>query len=130
MITPKQQASLIEYIKTDFEHRDERGALVQIFREGWRQVNIIQTVAKANRGGHYHRSNRELFYVIEGSFKLTCKSLTSGLTQSVDVQKQDLFIIPPYVAHSFYFPEDTLLLTAYDNGVETPNGIDIWSDGQ
>lgn len=128
MTTPRHHESLIKYLKTDFEHRDERGALVQIFREGWSQVNIIHSIANANRGGHYHKHNKELFYVIEGSFNLTCKSLESGLVQSLDIQEKDLFIIPPYVTHSFLFCADTLLLTAYDNGVEIENGIDIWNE--
>ena len=36
--------------------------------------------------------------------------------------KGDMFKIPPYVLHSFYYEEDTWLVSMYDKGVELQNG--------
>ena len=61
---------LIEFLKADFCFDDERGNLVQLVREGWKQVNVIRSEAGVERGGHYHAQNSEAFYVISGSFEL------------------------------------------------------------
>ena len=54
---------LIQFLKPDFEHTDERGKLVQLVHDGWKQVNVIESKAGQIRGNHYHKVNREAFYV-------------------------------------------------------------------
>ena len=48
---------LIEYIKPDFEFKNENGTLIQLVHEGWKQVNVIFSNATGVRGGHYHKYN-------------------------------------------------------------------------
>ena len=62
---------MIKVIKPDFEFQDERGFLLQLVHEGFRQFNIIFSRQGVFRGGHYHQENTEAFYVISGSFELT-----------------------------------------------------------
>lgn len=113
---------LAEFIKADFEFGDERGSLVQLVHGGWKQVNYITSVAGAFRGGHYHRKNREAFYIVSGGFELQLKDLESGEEQTCNIKKGDFFIIAPNVVHSFKYTEDTALISLYDNGVELPDG--------
>lgn len=111
---------MITLIKPDFVFEDERGSLVQLVREGYKQINVVTSRAGFERGGHFHRLNREGFYVVEGSFTVEVKS--EGKKESYDFRKGDMFIIEPNVVHTFVYHEDSLLVAFYDNGVELPDG--------
>ncbi|WP_167958647.1 cupin domain-containing protein [Anaerosporobacter faecicola] len=111
---------LIELLKPDFIFQDERGDLTQLVHEGFQQVNVIRSVKGVIRGDHYHKLNREAFYVIEGEFKLDVQK--DGIVEHYVFKKGEMFLIPEYVMHSFEFVEDTLLVSFYDKGVELDNG--------
>jgi quercetin dioxygenase-like cupin family protein len=118
---------LIQLLRPDFSHHDERGSLTQLVREGYAQINVVASAAGAERGGHYHKENSEAFFVIAGKFSLT---VSKGDTkESYDFCAGDMFCIPPYVSHSFYFGEYTLLVGMYSQGVENGDGTkDIYPD--
>ena len=117
---------LIEFVKPDFVFENEAGCLRQLVHGGWNQVNVINSVAGSIRGGHYHKQNRECFYIIEGSFKLTVWK--DDIKEEYEIKKGDMFIMPEFVYHTFEYHEDTLLVAMYDNGVELDeNTKDIWS---
>ena len=61
---------LIEFVKPDFTYQNEAGCLNQLVHDGWKQINAITSVAESTRGGHYHKFNKEQFFIIDGSFKL------------------------------------------------------------
>lgn len=118
---------MIEIVKPDFEYQDDRGSLTQLVHEGFRQFNIIFSKKGVLRGDHYHKENRETFFVIFGSFELTVK--TQHKQETYRFKMGDMFLVPPYVLHSFYYLEDTLIASMYDIGVEYPDGSkDIWTD--
>ena len=54
----------------DFVSNDQRGKLVQIVREGYCQVNYIESVSGAIRGYHYHKYNCEIFYITKGKIEV------------------------------------------------------------
>ena len=119
---------LIERIKADFEHKDERGTLVQLVHGDYPQVNVITSKSGVMRGGHYHKQNTEAFYVAAGSCKVTacwhfekeCVVFTAG----------DFFRIGPHVVHDFEYLEDSVLVAMYSLGVELENGTkDIFVPG-
>ena len=114
---------LIEIIEPNFVFEDERGGLVPLVREGYKQVNVVRSVKGAFRGNHYHEHNREAFYVIEGSFVLTAEK--GGQKENYTFHTGDMFLIYENVVHSFEYIEDTLLVSMYNNGVETQDGKDI-----
>ena len=64
---------MIELLKPNFEFEDERGKLTQLVRDGFSQFNIIFSKAGVLRGNHFHKINREAFYVISGDFELTAQ---------------------------------------------------------
>ena len=111
---------MIEFIKPDFSFQDERGTLVQLCREGWKQINVTSTKAGVFRGGHYHKHNQEAFYIIEGEIEINLTK--DGKQETVTVQSGDFFILKPYAIHSFNFKKNTVMVALYDKGVEEANG--------
>lgn len=107
---------MLKIKKTDFEFADERGTLVQLIHEGYRQINVITSKKGVFRGGHYHKENEEAFYIVSGSLKVVVED------QEYFFQAGDFFGIEPNDMHSFYFLEDTTLVSMYSNGVEKENG--------
>ena len=115
--------SLIKIITPNFQYEDLRGRLVQLVRTGYCQVNIIESVAGATRGGHYHIQNREAFYVIGCKLKLTVWHLNVGTQkEEYEFSENAMFEIEPYTIHSFEFIEPTMLVSMYSMGVELADG--------
>lgn len=111
---------LIEKIKPNFVFEDERGCITQLIREGYKQVNFITSKKGVKRGGHYHKSNEELFYIISGKMTLIAKK--GNKEEVYRFEKGDMFNVLPNVFHSFEFEADTLLISMYSLGVELPDG--------
>lgn len=107
---------LVEILAPNFTFLDQRGDLVQLVRDGWKQVNYIESKKGVIRGNHFHKLNREAFYVISGRFRLTLQN--NDIKEECLFQKGDMFLINPLVVHSFEFDEDTQLISLYDRGVE------------
>lgn len=117
---------MYEIMEPDFCHNDDRGSLVQLVHDGWSQINVIFSKGGTIRGGHYHRENREAFYIINGSCEVTLSF--NGKRQVRIFKTGDFFAIEPYTGHTFRYLEDTLLLGLYDRGVEGTGGaFDIFS---
>ena len=118
--------ALITFLTPNFTHTDERGGLIQLVREGWKQVNYISSVAGCVRGGHYHKYNKEAFFIIKGSIELTLEKEQQKETHVI--KAGTFFMIPPYVKHYFKYLENTELISLYDVGVEmADNTKDIYS---
>lgn len=109
---------LLTMAEPDFIFENESGKLVQLVREGFSQFNVITSVAGSNRGGHYHKINKEGFYIISGRFKLILEE--DGEREEYLLGAGDMFIIQPYQKHFFEYLEDTVLVSMYDKGVELP----------
>jgi len=118
--------NLIEITKPDFVFEDGRGRLTQLAREGFTQVNAVTSAAGAVRGGHYHKLNRETFYIISGHVKVRAE--LDGRSEEHSFTAGDMFTVPPMVSHSFEFLSETALVALYDRGVEMDGGgKDIFS---
>ncbi len=114
---------MLKIIKKDFEFVDERGAIVQLIHDGYKQINAITSKKGVLRGGHYHKENAEAFYIISGALKLTVNG------REYAFKGGDFFGIEPYDMHSFLFEEDTVLVSMYDKGVELADGSkDIFTE--
>lgn len=113
---------MLKNIKTDFEFSDERGTLVQLVHGGYKQVNVITSKKSVFRGGHYHKENEEVFYIVSGALRVVVNGTEHAFKTG------DFFGIEANDLHSFYFLEDTVLVSMYSNGVEKENGEkDIYS---
>ncbi len=111
---------LIERLQTDFEHRDERGILIQLCRRGYSQINFITSTGGALRGGHYHQLNTEAFYMIQGRCRVTARK--DGISETEEFTAGDFFRIGPYITHEFEYLEDSALISMYSLGVELQDG--------
>ena len=118
---------LVTFIQPDFEFSDSRGSLKQLVHDGWKQVNYITSAAGSLRGNHYHKKNREAFYVMRGRFKLSVSTVDRSWHETYEMKTGDFFIIEPQTSHSFDYLEDTELISLYDLGVQNENGdMDIF----
>lgn len=114
---------MIKQMKTDFHFKDDRGAIVQLVHEGYSQINVITSKKGVFRGGHYHKENEEAFYIVSGSVEVTVNG------EKIIFSNGDFFGIEPNDVHSFYFLEDTALVSMYSKGVEHPDGTkDIFTE--
>jgi len=111
---------MIKIIKPDFIFEDERGTLTQLIHEGYKQINVVTSNAGVERGNHFHRHNREGFFVVEGAFSL--EASLGEKKERYEFKKGDMFIIEPNVMHRFVYHENTILVAFYDKGVELPDG--------
>ena len=118
---------LIEYLKTDFEFKDDRGTITQLVHDNWKQVNYITTKAGVERGNHYHKNNEEAFFVISGAFDLTLEDINSGEKEFHKIKEGDFFVIKRNLNHGFKFLENTDLISMYSNGVEENGVMDIFN---
>lgn len=116
--------NLITFVEPDFIHVDDRGSLTQLVSKEWTQVNYITSEAGSFRGGHYHKKNKELFYVVDGRFELLLEF--EGQQLQFEMGAKDMFVIHKNVVHSFSFLDETALISMYDNGVEEIDGMDIY----
>jgi len=111
---------LIQILQPDFVHNDERGNLTQLCRSGYAQINVITSSGGSFRGGHYHKKCNEVFFVVKGSFDILVSK--DGIEEKYTFRENDMFLVPPFVVHSFIFVNDTILVAMYDIGVELPDG--------
>lgn len=117
---------LIKFIKPDFVFNNDKGSLTQLVHDGWKQVNVITSVLGCTRGGHYHKFNDEGFYVVNGSF--TLEVWKGEERETYEMKGGDMFLVLPYVFHTFNYHEDTLLVSMYSKGVElSDTEKDIWT---
>ena len=115
-------------LKPDFYFEDDRGKLVQLFHEGYEQVNVLISHKGVNRGGHYHKVSNEAFFIVKGQVELTIKD-TDGNKRKHELKENDFFRVSPYQVHSMYFPEDCIMIGMYDICVEKADGSkDIYPD--
>jgi mannose-6-phosphate isomerase-like protein (cupin superfamily) len=110
---------MINILKPDFEFHDERGTLFQLIHGNCNQVNYVESQPNSVRGGHYHKLNKEIFYVIEGVFTVTAE--LNGNRETMSFKTGDMFSIDAYVIHSFEYKEFSRLIVMYDKGIELPN---------
>lgn len=112
---------LIEILEPDFVFEDDRGFLSQITHEPFAQVNAVFTKKGAVRGNfHYHRTTKEVFFVISGSFDVFVH--LDGREEKRSFKKGDMFMINENVRHSFDYKEDTYLVAFYTSKVELSDG--------
>ena len=118
----------------DFKHEDVRGKLLQLVSSGYSQVNYIETQEGAIRGWHYHRINKEAFFIICGHLKVDLWKISKesfgvvgGSHEEVTLKSGDMFFIEPYVLHVFTYKSNTSLISFYSVGVEKEDGsMDIF----
>ena len=117
---------LVNILAPEFDLENEKGRLTQLVSSGWNQYNVITSLEGCVRGNHYHKINKEAFYIIKGKIHLILEM--DGKKEDYIFKEQDMFMILPYQNHIFEYLEETILVSMYDIGVEMDGGkMDIYT---
>ena len=111
----------------DFSFKDDRGILRQLVssQKGWKQINYATTKKDVSRGGHYHKTVTETFYLIHGRIKVHIKNMKTGNEQTKFFETGDMFQIEPYDKHTVTALEDSEWVAFFDVLV---NNSDTYKD--
>lgn len=107
-------------------HVDSRGSLVEIFRDEWRcgvepvQWNFVTSGARVLRGVHLHLIHADYLVVAQGRMDLglvDCRNRSATKSSAIIVRMEPTtaIVIPPGVAHGFYFPEPSIHIYSVDH---------------
>lgn len=111
---------MLKMLKPDFKFANDAGLLVQLVHEGWNQINVLVSKTGSNRGGHFHKVSKEVFYIVSGSVMLTLEQ--DNEKEQYNLKEGDMFLILPFQRHTFSFAEDTVMVSMYDICVENQDG--------
>ena len=102
-------------------HADSRGIFTELFRDSWgldvapTQWNVVRSEPNVLRGVHAHWRHADYLTVVAGRAEIGLHDLREGAPTegvgavvSLDADDPHALIIPPGVAHGFYFPEQAL----------------------
>ena len=106
-------------------HVDHRGVFTELFREEWGlgvapvQWNVVSSVAHTLRGVHVHIHHTDYLAVVRGrsvvglaDLRRSSPTYRQALVLEVDGALLEAVVIPPGVAHGFYFPTDAIHIYA------------------
>jgi len=117
---------MIDFINSYFNHQDEKGSIVGLVNFGqWEELNIIESLKAAVRGGHYHLKTSELFIILEGRIEVCLENINQSKTKIVEVKKGDVFLIKPRIIHTFTILENSRWINCLSNKID-PNNKDFY----
>ena len=105
-------------------HADDRGDLTEVFRVSWFdrldpvQWNYVRSAANVLRGVHCHVDHSDVLVLAEGHMALGLhdlrpESVSTGRSVILELDPtEQALLIPPGVAHGFYYRERSVLLYA------------------
>lgn len=104
-------------------HQDARGDFTEVFRQSWTsgitplQWNVVRSAANVLRGFHLHLRHADYLLMLAGGMRLCLLDMrpeapTRGLTAALDLDAKEPMgvVIPPGVAHGFYFARPSMHL--------------------
>ena len=102
-------------------HADSRGVFTELYRVSWElgvspvQWNAVRSARNVLRGVHVHRQHTDYLTVVDGSATIGLHDLrpwssTKGIGATVELGPETPagLVIPPGVAHGFYFQEPSI----------------------
>ncbi|MFQ5872297.1 MAG: WxcM-like domain-containing protein [Dehalococcoidia bacterium] len=114
-------------IEVPYDRReDDRGTLIHVTNGQWRQVNVVYSKKGVLRGGHYHTSKEEFFFVVRGKVEVKVVDIREGPEAPLATHlfsTGEAFAMEPWEQHYMRFHEDTVLLVLYDQPFN-PNDLD------
>ena len=113
---------MIDFINSYFNHQDEKGSIVGLVNFGqWEELNIIESIKDAVRGGHYHLKTSELFIILEGRIEVCLENFNQSKTKIVEVKKGDVFLIKPRIIHTFTILENSRWINCLSKKIDPKN---------
>lgn len=99
-------------LKSNFEHKDTRGVLIEVIRGNcWKQMNFYTIKKGFLRGGHYHKRTRELFFITDGKCLVKVFNVKTKKEKRFIAKEMDLFIVEPFEAHYLKALRDLKMIT-------------------
>lgn len=92
-----------------FSYHDKRGKILGVIQDkgNWVEINYVEAVQWAIRGGHFHKETLEGFYIIEGKIKVLLETIGSGEKKTFVAENGDVFFVQPNVLHTFEVLENS-----------------------
>ena len=91
---------MLNLLKPESEHSDNRRTLKQLVTTDIKQVNAFKVTKGSILGNHYHEKTYEYFYVMKGSFLVMIKNPGSLKASSKILNKDSFFMVAPNTAHN------------------------------
>lgn len=98
----------MEFLEKYTIHEDARGRFLGIINKyTWGEINFVSTKSGVERGNHYHRYTKELFYILSGEIQIDVKNIVDNSEHHFRATPHMAFIIDPYELHTFTTVEDS-----------------------
>ena len=105
-------------------YKDERGIISNYyFDDSINMIGYVESKKGTMRGNHYHPIQTQKCLLIKGSFISITKDLANkdSVVETRLINEGDLSTIPPYVAHTMVFLEDSIFLNLVNGEREHDN---------
>ena len=105
-------------------YKDERGIISNYyFDDSINMIGYVESKKETMRGNHYHPIQTQKCLLIKGSFISITKDLANkdSVVETRLINEGDLSTIPPYVAHTMVFLEDSIFLNLVNGEREHDN---------
>ena len=105
----------IKKIKPVFE--DDRGSIFDLVdKENISHVGMVTSKKGAIRGNHYHKTAKQITYVVSGKMELVLKDFSDkdSKPETIIMEQGDIMTIDPMVAHQIKALEETIFLVFTD----------------
>ena len=106
---------VVKKIKPEFE--DTRGLIFDLVdKEHISHIGMITSKKGSVRGNHYHKTAKQITYVLSGKIELTTKDIskTDSKSEKIIMEQGDIVTIEPMIAHSIKALEETIFLIFTD----------------
>ena len=103
---------------------DDRGIISNYyFDDSINMIGYVESKKETIRGNHYHPIQTQKCLLIKGSYISITKDLSdnTSVTETRLINEGDLSTIPPYVAHTMVFLEDSIFLNLVNGEREHQN---------
>jgi quercetin dioxygenase-like cupin family protein len=93
-------------------HQDERGRIADVFyNDSVQHVTMVESLAKAIRGNHYHRETVQYMLIVRGELEYWWKPLDSdAAAQMVVARVGDLIETPANEIHALRITKDNAFI--------------------
>ena len=112
----------MEFLEKYVINKDDRGSFNGICNKyTWGEINYISTVGGVERGNHYHRYTKEMFYILSGKIEVQVENIVTKEAHEFIAEPHMAFIIDPYELHTFRVIEDSTWLNMLSHRMDDKN---------
>jgi dTDP-4-dehydrorhamnose 3,5-epimerase len=117
-------------------HQEPRGIFTEVFRESWDVVkppvqwNVVRSNPTVLRGVHVHHTHWDFLIILDGEaliqlhdMRVHSPSYTNSCSLSLSGTKLQALVIPPGVAHGFYFSTSAVHLYSVSSYWDTADEL-------